>query len=577
MNIIEKLEKILKEVISNLGYKDDVKLNVSNRPELGDYQYNGAFNLAKTYHKAPKIIADEIVLELQKKVEFKEVSNANGFVNLSISDDELTKYINDIIDNFNINTYHIDTNETIFLDYGGANVAKPLHAGHMRSPNIGEAMKRLCEAVGYKTISDVHLGDWGRPMGLVICEIHKRMPDLPYFKEDYDGSYNKCPVSLEELNELYPFASNKAKEDSEYLEEARDFTNRLQKKEKGIYALWQSFWNLSISDIKEIYGMLNTSFDLWEGEASAEEYVKPVLDYLIGGGYTSISEGATVINVKEDNDEREVPPVMLIKSNGGILYDTTELATLFSREKRFQPDKYLYFTDIRQELHFIEAFRAAHKTKLVPETTSLEWYGFGTMNGPDGKPFKTRDGGVMSLRELIGVVQKECRKVIKDNIKEEDKDKLALNLAIAAIKYADLLPNRASDYIFDPVKFSDVNGKTGPYLLYSTVRMNSLINKCDIEPNKYHKINTLEERNIILNIINLESTMEKSFKARSLNEICEYLYKLTNSFNTFYSNHEVNKENDKDVKESYITLTKLVYDINKYLLNILAINVPDKI
>jgi arginyl-tRNA synthetase len=577
VNIIEKLEKILKEVISNLGYKDDVKLNVSNRPELGDYQYNGAFNLAKTYHKAPKIIADEIVLELQKKVEFKEVSNANGFVNLSISDDELTKYINDIIDNFNINTYHIDTNETIFLDYGGANVAKPLHAGHMRSPNIGEAMKRLCEAVGYKTISDVHLGDWGRPMGLVICEIHKRMPDLPYFKEDYDGSYNKCPVSLEELNELYPFASNKAKEDSEYLEEARDFTNRLQKKEKGIYALWQSFWNLSISDIKEIYGMLNTSFDLWEGEASAEEYVKPVLDYLIGGGYTSISEGATVINVKEDNDEREVPPVMLIKSNGGILYDTTELATLYYREKRFQPDKYLYFTDIRQELHFIEAFRAAHKTKLVPETTSLEWYGFGTMNGPDGKPFKTRDGGVMSLRELIGVVQKECRKVIKDNIKEEDKDKLALNLAIAAIKYADLLPNRASDYIFDPVKFSDVNGKTGPYLLYSTVRMNSLINKCDIEPNKYHKINTLEERNIILNIINLESTMEKSFKARSLNEICEYLYKLTNSFNTFYSNHEVNKENDKDVKESYITLTKLVYDINKYLLNILAINVPDKI
>lgn len=578
MNLIKELELILTEEISKIGYSDEVKLNVSNRPTLGDYQYNGAFNLAKVYHESPSIIADKIVESLINRSEFKNVSNANGFVNLTINEDCLISYVNKITKNFNINTYKIETDETIFLDYGGANVAKALHAGHLRSPNIGEAIKRLCEAIGYKTISDVHLGDWGRPMGLIICELSKRMPNLPYFDPNFEGEYpNNCPVTIEELNEIYPYASIKAKEDENYLEEAREFTNALQNKEKGIYDLWKSFWTLSVNDIKDKYNLLNATFDLWEGEADADLYVKPLLDYLISNNYTEISNGATVINVKEETDTREVPPVMLIKSNGGILYDTTELATMYSRIKRFKFNKMFYLTDIRQELHFVEAFRAAYKTNLIPKDISLEWFGFGTMNGPDGKPFKTRDGGVMSLDELIKLVAVETRKVIKDNIKEENKDELALTLAIAAIKYADLLPNRTSDYVFDPVKFSDINGKTGPYLLYSTVRMKSLINKCNVKPKEYLKLSTTEERDIIMNVINLSSVMEKAFKARSLNDICEYLYKLTNSFNSFYSNHEVITEKDEDIKESYITLTKLVYDINKYLLNILAIEVPSEI
>lgn len=579
MNIIVFLENELKNILTKLGYEDDVKLNVSNRPDLGDYQYNGCMKLASLYKKNPRDIAVEIVDSLNKTNYFKNVNIAGpGFINLTLSDELLVNYINDVTNDFKINTYHKDTDEVIFLDYGGANVAKELHAGHLRSPNIGEAIKRLCESVGYKTISDVHLGDWGRPMGLIICELSKRYPELVFFDEDYDGTYpTECPITLEELNEIYPYASMRAKEDRNYLEEARDFTTRLQNREKGIYDLWKTFYTLSVNDIKRVYTLLGAKFDLWEGEYDADPYIKPLLDYLISNNYTEISDGATVINVKEETDTREIPPVILIKSNGGVLYDTTELATLYSRIKRFKFNKMIYLTDIRQELHFIEAFRAAYKTNIIPKSVELEWYGFGTMNGPDGKPFKTRDGGVMSLNNLIELVKNETKKVIKDNIPESKKDNVALKLALAAIKYGDLLPSRSTDYIFDPIKFSDINGKTGPYILYNTVRMKSLINKCDIKPNKYIKISTNEERNIIMNLLNLRNTMLKSFNERSLNDICEYLYKLTNSYNAFYSNINVNNETDLDKKESYITLTNLVYETNMYLLNILAIEVPDEI
>ncbi len=579
MNIIVFLENELKNILAKLGYEDDVKLNVSNRPDLGDYQYNGCMKLASLYKKNPRDIAVEIVDSLDKTNYFKDVNIAGpGFINLTLSDKLLVNYINDVTNDFKVNTYYIDTDEVIFLDYGGANVAKELHAGHLRSPNIGEAIKRLCESVGYKTISDVHLGDWGRPMGLIICELSKRYPELVFFDENYNGAYpTECPITLEELNEIYPYASMRAKEDKNYLEEARDFTTRLQNREKGIYDLWKTFYTLSVNDIKRVYTLLGAKFDLWEGEYDADPYIKPLLDYLISNNYTEISDGATVINVKEETDTREIPPVILIKSNGGVLYDTTELATLYSRIKRFKFNKMIYLTDIRQELHFIEAFRAAYKTNIIPKSVELEWYGFGTMNGPDGKPFKTRDGGVMSLNNLIELVKNETKKVIKDNIPESKKDNVALKLALAAIKYGDLLPSRSTDYIFDPIKFSDINGKTGPYILYNTVRMKSLINKCDIKPNKYIKISTNEERNIIMNLLNLRNIMLKSFNERSLNDICEYLYKLTNSYNAFYSNINVNNETDLDKKESYITLTNLVYETNIYLLNILAIEVPDEI
>ena len=571
MNLVLKINEIIKE----LGYDEVPEVSVSNRPDISDYQYNGAFKLAKTMHKSPMVIADEIVCKLKDNDMFKEVSNVNGFINITLSDKALIDYLNEIVNNFDINTFKINTDETIFLDYGGANVAKALHAGHLRSPNIGEALKRLCEVVGYKTISDVHYGDWGRPMGLIICEIKHRYPNLDFFNPNLDSYPKESPVTLEDLYDIYPLASAKAKEDEEYLNEARELTVKLQKKEKGIYDLYKAFTKLSILDIEDIYKKLNCTFDLYEGERDADDYIEDVLT--VTKPYTTISNGATIIDVKEETDKKEIPPVMLLKSDGGVLYDTTELATLYSRIKRFKASKYFYLTDVRQELHFVEAFRAAYKTGIVPKDISLEWFGFGTLNGPDGKPFKTRDGGIMSLRELISIVKTETRKVIKDNIKEEDKDDLAEVLAIAAIKYADLLPNRTSDYVFDPIKFSDINGKTGPYILYSTVRMKSLLSKSNLKYNKYYKINTKEERDILINIIKLRSVIEKSFNMRSLNEICEYIYKLTSSFNAFYSNHEVLTEQDELVKESYLTLINEVYKINKYLLNILAITLPDKI
>ena len=571
MNLVLKINEIIKE----LGYDETPEVSVSNRPDISDYQYNGAFKLAKIMHKSPMVIADEIVSKLKDNDMFKEVSNVNGFINITLSDKALIDYLNEIVNNFDINTFKINTDETIFLDYGGANVAKALHAGHLRSPNIGEALKRLCEAVGYKTISDVHYGDWGRPMGLIICEIKHRYPNLDFFNPNLDSYPKESPVTLEDLYTIYPLASAKAKEDEEYLNEARELTVKLQKKEKGIYDLYKAFTKLSILDIEDIYKKLNCTFDLYEGERDADDYIEDVLT--VTKPFTTISNGATIIDVKEETDKKEIPPVMLLKSDGGVLYDTTELATLYSRIKRFKASKYFYLTDVRQELHFVEAFRAAYKTGIVPKDISLEWFGFGTLNGPDGKPFKTRDGGIMSLRELISIVKTETRKVIKDNIKEEDKDDLAEVLAIAAIKYADLLPNRTSDYVFDPIKFSDINGKTGPYILYSTVRMKSLLSKSNLKYNKYYKINTKEERDILINIIKLRSVIEKSFNMRSLNEICEYIYKLTSSFNAFYSNHEVLTEQDELVKESYLTLINEVYIINKYLLNILAITLPDKI
>lgn len=571
MNLVLKINEIIKE----LGYDETPEVSVSNRPDISDYQYNGAFKIAKIMHKSPMVIADEIVSKLKNNDMFSEVSNVNGFINITLSDKALIDYLNEIVNNFDINTFKINTDETIFLDYGGANVAKALHAGHLRSPNIGEALKRLCEAVGYKTISDVHYGDWGRPMGLIICEIKHRYPNLDFFNPNLDSYPKESPVTLEDLYTIYPLASTKAKEDEEYLNEARELTVKLQKKEKGIYDLYKAFTKLSILDIEDIYKKLNCTFDLYEGERDADDYIQDVLT--VTKPFTTISNGATIIDVKEETDKKEIPPVMLLKSDGGVLYDTTELATLYSRIKRFKASKYFYLTDVRQELHFVEAFRAAYKTGIVPKDISLEWFGFGTLNGPDGKPFKTRDGGIMSLRELISIVKTETRKVIKDNIKEEDKDDLAEVLAIAAIKYADLLPNRTSDYVFDPIKFSDINGKTGPYILYSTVRMKSLLSKSNLKYNKYYKINTKEERDILINIIKLRSVIEKSFNMRSLNEICEYIYKLTSSFNAFYSNHEVLTEQDELVKESYLTLINEVYIINKYLLNILAITLPDKI
>jgi arginyl-tRNA synthetase len=577
-NFLSKQENYIKQVINNLGYNvSEVSLIPSSRKEFGDYQYNGVMAIAKELGKNPREIALEIVNKLEENKDFVNVNVAGpGFINISFANESLINYLNEMNNDININ-YEYDNPKTIYLDYGGANVAKTLHVGHLRSANIGEALKRLANALGNKTISDVHLGDWGRPLGLVILEISKRQPDLCYFDDNFNGTYPELsPVTNEDLMEIYPTASIKAKEDENYLEEARVVTKKLQEGHKGYNELWKKILEVSSNDIKKIYDKLNTTFDVWEGESDCYKSIPEMLDYINTLNVTKKSEGAIVIDVKKETDEIEYPPFMLVKSNGGASYQTTDLAGIWQRVKKYNPDEIWYVADNRQSLHFETVFRAANITKIV-DKTKLEFIGFGTMNGSDGKPFKTRDGGVMSLNNLIDLVKVESEKKLLPNI-VDDRDKIAEDVAISAIKYADLIPFRTTDYVFDPVKFSDLNGKTGPYLLYSTIRMKSLLKKANAENIQYDKVLQIDEytKEIVLNLLNINSTLIKSFNNKSLNEITELLYKITNSYNNFYSAVRILTETNEEKRTSWLAITKIVYDNNMKLLNILGINVPER-
>ena len=580
-SFIEKEEKFIKEIIKECGYDtEEVVLNVSSRPEFGDYQYNGVMALAKTYSKNPREIATEIVDKIKVMNRYKDINIAGpGFINITFSDEQLIKHINELNENININ-YHNENPKTIFMDYGGANVAKALHVGHLRSANIGEALKRLANALGNKTMADAHLGDWGRPIGLVMLEIKKRNPELPYFDENFNGEYPKeSPVTNEDLMILYPYASNKAKEDESYMEEAREITAKFQDGEKGLMALWEHIMYVSKNDIKRIYDRLNTTFEIWEGESDGNNYIPELTDYLKEKQLVEESQGALVINVKEENDDHEVPPLLLIKSNGSASYETTDLACIWERMKKWKPDEIWYLTDARQSLHFEQVFRAAQKAKIVKEDTKLEFIPFGTMNGSDGKPFKTRDGGVMTLQALLDLAYEECEKKVLPNITGEERKEIAEKVAIAAVKYADLIPFRLTDYNFDPIKFSDLQGKTGPYLLYSTIRMKSLLNKAEEAGIKYSKMSQIKDdsdRNVIIGILNLRSVLNKAINTKSLNDITDYLYKETNLYNNFYSQNRMLIEEDKELQESWLLLTKVIYDNNVKLLDILGIEIPNR-
>ncbi len=580
-SFIEKQEEYIKNKIQECGYEvDEVTLNVSSRKEFGDYQYNGAMAMAKKYGKNPRDIATEIVESIKKDNKYKDINIAGpGFINITFSDEELINHVNELNKDINLN-YGNDNPKTIFMDYGGANVAKALHVGHLRSANIGEALKRLVVALGNKAIADTHLGDWGRPIGLVMTEIKHRNPKLPYFDEKYEGEYpTESPVTNDDLMEIYPLASTKAKEDEAYMEEARDITSKFQLGDKGLMALWHHIMDVSKADIKRVYDRLNVTFETWEGESDCYRYIPETVEYLEKKGFVEDSQGAKIINVAEPDDDHEVPPVLLIKSNGAASYESTDIAGLWERMHLFNPDEVWYLTDARQALHFEQVFRACYKTGIVPESTNLEFIPFGTMNGADGKPFKTRDGGVMTLEALLDLAKEECEKKILPNITGQEREDVAEKISVGAVKYADLIPFRLTDYNFDPVKFSDLQGKTAPYLLYSTIRMKSLLNKAEeakISFNEYKIINDEIDREVIIGLLNLRSVLLKSFNTRSLNDITDYLYKITNLYNNFYSQNRVLTEENKELQESWLMLTKVIYDNNLKLLNILGIEIPDR-
>ena len=579
-NLIEKEQEYIKAKLKELGYDDDVILNVSSRPEFGDYQYNGIMSIAKKNNLNPRELSSKLVDLINAENHYEDINVAGpGFINITFKNEQLIEYLNNLNENININYYN-DNPTTIFFDYGGANVAKALHVGHLRSANIGEALKRLADALGNKTFSDTHLGDWGRPIGLVMLELKKRQPNLPYFNKDFNGEYpDYSPVTNDDLMEMYPLASSKAKEDEEYMEEARQITADFQNGDPGLMALWQRIMDVSKPEIKKIYDRLNTTFDIWEGESDGYKYLPELIEVLDKQNLLKDSEQAKVVEVKEENDDHEIPPLIIIKSNGSASYDTTDLACILERNKLWNPQEYWYLTDIRQKLHFEQVFRAAKKAHIVDESVKLEFVPFGTMNGSDGKPFKTRDGGVMKLETLLDLAYVECEKKVLPNIVGEERKRIAEQVAIAAIKYADLIPYRLTDYNFDPVRFSDLQGKTGPYLLYSTIRMKSLLKKAEEANISYKKVQVFNndlDRAIAIELLKIRTTIIKSYESKSLNDIADYLYKLTNTYNNFYSQNKILLENNEILRESWLTLTKIVYENNIKLLDILGITVPEK-
>ena len=578
MSIIKTLEKNILDNIKDLGYDlEQVTLQPSTRKEFGDYQINDAMMLGKKYGKNPRLVAEEIVKRLEDIKAFTNINIAGpGFINLSLSDDFLIESMKKL-KNIKENNIDLLPKKKIILDYGGANCAKVLHVGHLRA-NIGEALKRLANVLGQDTISDVHLGDFGAQAGLVCLEIKQRYPDLICFKEDYDGEDFDLPFDKDALSEIYPTASIRAKEDEQFKEEAGLITLKIQNNDIGYKTLWEKAKDLSLIDIKKIYADLNLTFDLWEGEMSALKEIPEILDTFEKKGLTYISDGALIMDVKEDTDSKEIPPIILKKSNGAYIYASTDLGTLKTRMEKYNPDEVWYLTDNRQELHFKQVFRAARKGNIVNDNTKLEFLGFGTVNGKDGKPFKTRDGGVMTLNNLINEIYEKVLEKTKEG-QASNIEETAYTVAIAALKYADLLSFRTTDYVFDMDKFCDLEGKTGPYLLYSTVRIKSLLRKAQeekIDIDDYLKLTTTTEKEIIMNLIQLPKVLTKSYNIKSVNEISDYIYKLTSSYNKFYSENKILIEKDSEIRTSWLALSKVVLDTNLLLLDILGINVPEK-
>ena len=580
MSLLKTIEEDLTKKMNEASIPiEKVTLLESKRKDLGDYQLNDAMSLAKILHKSPMLIAEDMKKVLEESNYFSKVEIAAvGFLNVTLKDELLIDFVNNY---YNSDSKDVDklVNKKIFLDYGGANIAKTLHVGHLRSANIGEALKRLTKRLGQEVICDVHFGDIGRQSGMVIYELRNRYPNLNYFKEEESDNWDELPITAKDLEEIYPVASTKAKEDENIMEEVRLITKELEEGKPNYVALWDKIKKLSIEDIKGVYKKFNTDFDLWEGESDCYSYMMPMLEELRKDGYLKKSEGAEIIEIKEDTDKAPMPDLVVVKSNGATLYATRELATMVSRVKRFNPDEMWYLTDLRQGLYFEQVFRAAHKTKIVSDDTKLEFFGFGTMNGPDGKPFKTRDGGALSLKSLLKEVKEEVENHSHNLETEENKDEIIEQIAVAAIKYADLLSNRTTDYIFDPKKFVDVEGKTGSYLLYTTIRMKSLLKKAkenNLDYSKYTKISEEVEKELITLLLAKNKVLHKAYDTKELNVISDYLYQLTSTYSKFYEKCHVLTEKDKNIQENWLLLTKNVYDTNVELLTILGIEIPEK-
>ena len=562
------------------------KVTVSNRPDLCEYQCNGAMAAAKEYKKAPIMIAEEVVAQLKDNAMFESVEAVKpGFLNLKLNNEFVASYISKMQeDTERLGCDKVENPKTIMIDYGGPNVAKPLHVGHLRSAIIGESIKRIGKFMGHNMIGDVHLGDWGLQMGLIIEELKDRKPELPYFDESFTGEYpEEAPFTISELEEIYPTASGKSKEDAVYKEAAMQATYELQHGRKGYQALLQHILNVSVTDLKRNYANLNVSFDLWKGESDAQPYIPDMVQKMKDDGYAYISDGALVVDVKEETDTKEIPPCMILKSDGASLYNTTDLATIVWRMKDYHPDKIIYVVDKRQELYFTQVFRCARKTHLVDDDTELQFLGFGTMNGKDGKPFKTREGGVMRLETLLSSINDEMYRKITENrtVEEAEAKATAKVVALSAVKYGDLSNQASKDYIFDIDRFTSFEGNTGPYILYTIVRIKSILNKYKEAGKEAGTAAILpahseSEKALMLELTRFNAMMENAYEETAPHKVCSYIYDLANALNHFYHETKIMAEEDEAVQASYVRLLTLTRRTLEVCIDVLGFSAPDR-
>ncbi len=579
--LMEKLSRAVADAFQAAGYDPACgKVTVSNRPDLCEFQCNGAMPAAKKEHKAPILIAGEVAAQLQNSEVFSSAEAVNpGFLNLRVRPEFLAAHAEEMRAQARLGVTGSVPARTVVLDYGGPNVAKPLHVGHLRPAIIGESIKRIYRYFGDKVIGDIHLGDWGLQMGLVIAELQERQPDLPYFDDSVTEYPAEAPCTVSELEEIYPFASAKSKQDPAFAKKAHEITAQLQAHQRGYYALWQRILAISVADLKRNYENLNVSFDVWKGESDAEPYIPPMLKELEAHGVLTESEGAKVIEVAEPGDRKEMPPCIVVKSDGATLYATTDLATIVQRMQDYHPDKILYVTDKRQNLHFEQVFRAARKGGLVAETTELQHIGFGTMNGKDGKPFKTRDGGVMRLETLIADITAYVESKILENkiVEPAEAHETARIIAVAALKYGDLSNLATKDYIFDLERFSAFEGNTGPYILYTIVRVKSILSRygkdaeLPIRPAENESAKVLQ-----LTLAQMPDQLQMAYRDSAPNAVCAYVYDLAQAVNQFYHETRILAEPDEEKQKGYIALIALAKRAMEECIELLGFSAPER-
>lgn len=586
---IDVLKEIVTEGFVKAGYDGKYGfISVSNRPDLCQFQCNGAMAAAKEYKKAPAMIAQDVVAAIEDKSLFSKIEVVNpGFINISVGGDYLVSRVEEMSRQERFGVEAVEKPKTIVIDYGGPNVAKPLHVGHLRPAIIGESVKRICRFMGNKVIGDAHLGDWGLPIGLIITELKKRQPELPYFDPDFQGEYpEEPPFTIGDLEEIYPYASAYSKEHEDYLAEAQGATAMLQNGNPGYRALWQHILNVSVADLKKNYEKLNVEFDLWKKESDAQPYIPEMIDKMKREGHAYISEGALVVDVAEESDKKEIPPCIIVKSNGATLYATTDLATIVEREKLFHPDQIIYLTDKRQTLYFTQVFRVVRKTGIASPDTELNFIGFGTMNGKDGKPFKTRDGGVLRLQALREEINEEVYKKMRENrdYSEEEAREISARVGLAALKYGDLQNQASKDYIFDIERFASFEGNTGPYILYTVVRIKSLIAKYEEQMGKEWEDDGVSllppisnsETELYLVLDKFIDSMESAYENLAPQRLCQYIYELSDALNHFYHETKILAQEDTQRRDSYLKLIHLVQRVLEQCIELLGFEVPEK-